>query len=171
MNSATDAIDAIRSRLPNAGDGFVVRDAARAMEDFYRMERLEGCDDDSLVVVAGKYGEGPSRHVEIALFRSLGLFGPRLEVSLWLPLGLRSLFLRTYCECCGSVADLNAFFSSFRSSRWFRRYATVPATRCVIRLIGEDEVEKMNNEIIPGLLEHMAPFLPRCEPPRDGPPT
>ncbi len=156
MNDPADSPSAIRSRLPNGGERFLAHEAALAMEDFYRTERLEGYDDDSLVVVANKFGKGADRRFEIGFFRSFDM-KTQLEVVLSYPTNLRSLFLRSFLEICDSLADAERLFRDVRQSRWFRRYATVPPIRCSIRWCDEDEMAQKFGTILPMLMEAMGP--------------
>ncbi len=127
MKSPADSPDAFRSRLPNGGDQFLARDAVIAMEDFYRTERLDGFDDISLIIVAGRFGKGADRHFEILFTHTFDLL-TSLEIKLTYPTNLRCLFLRRYLDHCQSVADSERLFRNVQMSPWFRRYASIPAT-------------------------------------------
>ncbi len=158
MNSPADSPNAIRSRLPNGGDCFLVRDAASAMEDFYRTERLDGYDDGTVVVLAGKYGQRSSRCFEIGFFHSFSLM-TQLGVSFRFPVSLRCLLLRPFMDRCDSLADADRLFSNIRSSRWFRRYASLPAAECSVRWTGENEMADMLGEMPPRMTKAMGPHL------------
>jgi hypothetical protein len=154
MNSPSDSPDAIRSLLPNYGERFLVRDAANAMEKFYRTERLSGYDDDSIVVVAGRFGEHRQRRFEIAFFRSFDLT-TQLEVSLRFPIGPRCMFLRRFLQFCESLADVDRLFNDVRSSRWFRRFASVPPQVCSIHWRGADEMGQLFSKAMEAIGPHL----------------
>lgn len=158
--SPEQSIAQVQKRLPNNGRHFLLCDALEAMQDFYGNVRVSHCDDDgdTVVAVAGKFGDPADRRVEIGLYRSFGLMR-RLEISLRYPVSLRCLFLKTAIELCESPEDANRYFHTLRSVRWFRRYASTPPTDCVVRWRGEEEMAEMYREIVPKILDALGPTL------------
>ena len=122
----SDSLDAIRHRLPNHGDRFLVRDAARAMEDFYRIEQLTGYHKDAVVVMAGRFGERQHRRFEVAFFRHFDIT-TQLGISVQFPIGIRNIFLPRFLEVCDSHEDAGRFFADVRLTKWFRRFAAASA--------------------------------------------
>ena len=131
-----------------------------ALQDFYANVRFNGCDDDddSIVAVAGRFGDAHERRVEIGLYRSFGLTA-RLEILLRYPISLRCLLLRNVIELCESRADADRFFGTVRALRWFRRYSLVLPMHCWVRWQGEDEMADMFCEVVPTLMDAIGPHL------------
>jgi hypothetical protein len=149
-----DAIVAIRDRLPNCGEHFLLCDLVNSFEESYSRDRYEIANDDSLVVVAGKFGENENRQFEVAFTRSFDLT-TRLEVSLGFPIGLKCLFLRTASDICESISDSGRFFANIRLARWYRRYKTTTPTSCLIRWRDEAEMARLFVEVVPKLASAM----------------
>jgi hypothetical protein len=152
MAEVEEVVEALRRRLPNGGTRFDLADAIEAFEASYCEGRLNGDEDDTLIVVVGKFGKRSEARFEIAIYRSFGLFR-QLGVSLKYPVQFRHHFLKTSSDFCESFADAELFFSQLRSHSWFRRYAHTPATDCSIRWRGEDEMIEMFANILPKMAE------------------
>ncbi|MBA3573195.1 MAG: hypothetical protein H0W34_14765 [Pyrinomonadaceae bacterium] len=142
------AIKAVLRRLPHGKVRFTLQDAFDALEASYREDRFYEEEDDTVIVVAGKFGKRYQARFEVAMYRSFGLF-KQLEISLKYPAHLRHLFFKTVLAYCGSLADAEAFFSPVRSSSWFRRYAQRCPTECSIRWRDEDEMSEMFADLLP----------------------
>ncbi|MFC1757206.1 hypothetical protein ACFL2H_00345 [Planctomycetota bacterium] len=143
-----DPTDFIRDQL---GDQFLVKDAFRVVEDYFRNKRFGTNELDSLTIVVGKYGEKSDRRFEIAFFRQIVdeeqlRFLGRLEISLRFPISLRNLFLRSRIDYCDEVDDLDNLLRMVHSSRWYRRYATVRTHQCTIRWHDDDELSAVTEE-------------------------
>lgn len=151
-----NSVDAIRNRLPNEGYRFSLLELVDAMEVFYSSDRLNGCEEDSLLVVAGKYGKNPDRRFEIAFFRSFDL-SEQLEVSIRYPVSLRSLFLATASDICESLSDTSRFFSAIRAAAWYRRFKSAVPNTCSIRWRDESEMADLFCEVAPKLIAAMGP--------------
>jgi hypothetical protein len=158
--SPEESVNEIQRRLPNDGRRFRLRDAVDSLHDFYVNVRYHGCndDDDSLVAVAGKFGDHTDRRFDIGLYRSFGLT-TQLEILLRYPINLRCLFLKQVTELCESPNDAERFFATLRSSRWYRRFASISAHDCIVRLRGEDEMGEMFCNVIPKLMDALGPHL------------
>ena len=143
-----DQTEAIRSEL---GNQFLLRDADRVIEDYFRGERFGATVFDSLTIVVGKYGEKPDRRFEIALFRQILheeqlRFLGRLEISLRFPISLRNRFRSSRILSCDDVGELDDFLRGVRSSWWYLRYAAVRTHQCTIRWHDEEELSVATKE-------------------------
>ena len=158
LNSAAESVSEIQKRLPNDGRLFRLRDAVDSLHNFYVNVRSHDCDDDSLVAVAGKFGDRTDRRFDIGLYRSFGLT-TQLEILLRYPINLRCLFLKQVIELCESPNDAERFFATLRSSRWYRRFASIAPNDCIVRLRGEDQMVEMFCNIMPTLIDAIGPHL------------
>lgn len=152
--------DHIQRRLPHQGRRFLLRDALEAMEDFYINVRVDGDDDDddTLIAVAGRYGDGPDRHLQFGLFRSVGFF-TQLEVSLRYPLDSGGGALPDILETCDAPQDSARFFGFLRESPWFGRFALQAPVDCAVHWRGEEEMAEMFCAIAPVLIDELGPDL------------
>ncbi|MCA9187481.1 MAG: hypothetical protein KDA99_17760 [Planctomycetales bacterium] len=154
MKSTTpkESVNEIRLRLPNDGRSFELRDAVDSLHDFYVNVRYNDCDDDSIVAVAGRFGERPNRRFDIGLYRLFGLT-TRMEICLQYPITLRCLLLKQAIGHCESPNDAEQFFSAVRASRWYRRFASLSANACIVRTLGKDEMGEMFRSVMPKLID------------------
>src|SRR4029078_9930395 len=142
LASAANSVEAIHRRLPKAGGKFSLRELVEAFESFYTSDRLVSCEDDSLVVVSGKYGERPQRRFEIALFRTFNLT-TQVEVSLRYSLSLRYLFFATASDYCESQIDASRVFEAIRSANWYYFFETTMPEACSVRWRDESQMAEM----------------------------
>jgi hypothetical protein len=154
LNSPEDSIIALRNRLPSNGEAFLLRELVDGLEESYLADQLLECEDDSLIVVAGKYGENVHRRFEISFFRSFDL-STQLQIALHFRPSMKCWFLQTASDICESTADCGRFFSSVRAARWYRRFATAIPTLCFIRWRDETEMSELFCEVVPKLLAAM----------------
>ena len=161
MICAEDSVDVFQRLLPDVERDCVLRDVAQALNTFYREHQVEGVDDDSLIVVAGKFGEGRKRQFDIGFYRSFGAFGNlgQFGVLLRFRINLRCLFLGTAIDVCDSKIDAVDFFARIPRARWFRRYAEILPVCCRIQWQGEEEMAESFCDIMPKLAEALGPDL------------
>jgi hypothetical protein len=152
MIQTYETIEAVQRRLTHGKGYFTLQDAVDALQTSYWEDRVCEDEDDTLIIVAGKFGKRHQARFEVALYRCFGLFR-QLEISLKYPVRLRHVFFKTAIGYCDSLVDADAFFNQVRSFSWFRRYAQRSPVECSVLWRGEAEMSEIFTDLLPKMVK------------------